>query len=52
MSAEASTELTAGAPNGMDPKLKPVLVFAWLWVASPFTYGLYKLFQKIDALFG
>lgn len=39
------------APARMDPKLKPVLVFAWLWVASPFAYGLYKLLQKIDALF-
>ncbi|WP_019876515.1 MFS transporter small subunit [Sporichthya polymorpha] len=37
--------------NGIDPKLKPVMVFAWLWVAAPFTYGLWKLFEKIDALF-
>jgi hypothetical protein len=53
MSPEVSTGTSVGAttPNGMNPKLKPVLVFAWLWVASPFTYGLYKLFQKIDALF-
>ncbi|MGQ0630237.1 MAG: MFS transporter small subunit [Sporichthyaceae bacterium] len=38
-------------PPRMDPKLRPLMVFAWIWVATPFSYGIYKLLQKIDALF-
>ena len=49
MSVDEKTE--AGAHNGIDPKLRPVLVVQWLWVAAPFTYGLWKLFEKIDDLF-
>lgn len=29
----------------------PLAVFMWLWVAAPFTYGLYQLVVKIPALF-
>ena len=35
----------------MDPKLVPVAILAWLWVAIPLSYGLWKLLDKIDALF-
>ena len=45
------TETDTGARTGIDPKLRPVMVLMWLWVASPFTYGLWKLFEKIDDLF-
>ncbi|GAA0634993.1 hypothetical protein GCM10009547_43910 [Sporichthya brevicatena] len=47
----ATETAEAHASTGIDPKLKPVMVFAWLWVAAPFTYGLWKLFEKIDKLF-
>ncbi len=49
MSAETTAETEPA--TGMDAKLRPVLAIAWIWVASPFAYGLYKLFQKIDDLF-
>ncbi|MGQ0573470.1 MAG: MFS transporter small subunit [Pseudonocardia sp.] len=29
----------------------PLAVFMWLWVAIPFSYGLYQLVIKIPALF-
>lgn len=29
----------------------PLIVVAWLWVAVPFSYGLYQLVIKIPALF-
>lgn len=48
----STEEMTPAPANRMDAKLKPVLAIAWIWVASPFAYGLYKLFQKIDDLFG
>lgn len=46
------TTPTTDAPTPMDPKLRPLLVFMWVWVAVPFSYGIFKLFQKMDALFG
>ncbi len=49
MSAE--TTETATELHRMDPKLVPLAIFAWLWVAIPFSYGLWKLLGKIDALF-
>jgi hypothetical protein len=30
---------------------KPLMVFAWLWVAVPFAYGLYELARKATQLF-
>jgi len=27
------------------------MVFVWLWVAVPFTYGLYELVRKATQLF-
>jgi hypothetical protein len=35
----------------LDSKLIPVAVVAWLWVLAPFSWGLYKLFEKINDLF-
>ncbi|MGQ0845435.1 MAG: MFS transporter small subunit [Sporichthyaceae bacterium] len=49
MSTESSE--TATAPPGMDPKLRPLAVLAWLWVLVPFGYGIYKLLEKINDLF-
>lgn len=49
MSTEATP--TSVETHRMDPKLIPVAIFAWLWVAVPFSYGLWKLLDKIDALF-
>lgn len=46
-----STETPAGTGTGMDPKLYPVALVAWLWVLLPFSWGLYKLFDKIGDLF-
>lgn len=37
--------------TGMDSKLYPVALVAWLWVLIPFGWGLYKLFDKIGDLF-
>lgn len=45
------TTPTKDAPTPMDPKLRPLLVFMWLWVGIPFSYGIYKLLEKVDALF-
>jgi hypothetical protein len=36
----------------LDSKLIPVAVVAWLWVLAPFSWGLYKLIEKINDLFG
>lgn len=30
---------------------KPLMAFAWLWVALPFAYGLYELVRKATQLF-
>jgi hypothetical protein len=46
-----SAETPAVEIDRMDRKLVPVAIFAWLWVAIPFSYGLWKLLGKIDALF-
>jgi hypothetical protein len=46
-----STE-TSEPRTGMDPKLYPVAVVAWLWVLAPLSWGLYKLLEKVNALFG
>ncbi len=49
MSTETSD--STAAVQKMDPKLIPVAVLAWIWVAIPFSYGLWKLFDKIPDLF-
>ncbi len=49
MSTETTN--TPAAVDKMDPKLVPVAIFAWLWVLIPFSYGLWKLLEKVDALF-
>jgi hypothetical protein len=46
----ATTDTTDGAARGGVPL--PVTVLAWLWVAVPFGYGLYRLVERIPALFG
>ncbi|MGQ0623548.1 MAG: MFS transporter small subunit [Sporichthyaceae bacterium] len=51
MSVDTEPSAAPDAPAGMDPALRPLMVFAWIWVATPFSYGIYKLLQKIDALF-
>lgn len=35
----------------MNPRYRPVLVFAWLWVGLPFAYGLFELVRKVTQLF-
>ncbi|MGQ0465343.1 MAG: MFS transporter small subunit [Sporichthyaceae bacterium] len=50
MSELASTESEAPA-TGMDPRLRPLAVLAWLWVLIPFGYGIAKLVEKIPDLF-
>jgi hypothetical protein len=50
------TELT-GEPPATDPADQtapsriPLLVLAWLWVALPFSYGIYELIRKVAQLF-
>ncbi|MGH3585809.1 MAG: MFS transporter small subunit, partial [Pseudonocardia sp.] len=45
MSAEpAATGRTSGSPV--------IAWLAWIWVVVPFLYGLYKLAERIPALFG
>ncbi|WP_433657759.1 MFS transporter small subunit [Nocardia sp. CA-128927] len=44
MTEPASTET---AP----PRRIPLLVFAWLWVAAPFAYGLDRLIVNLLKLF-
>jgi hypothetical protein len=41
-------------PTGtkMAPQLYPVALVAWLWVLLPFSWGLYKLLEKVNDLFG
>lgn len=51
MSAETTPTEAPVEIDRMDPKLYPVAVFAWLWVLIPFSYGLWKLLEKVDALF-
>ena len=35
-----------------DRRVSPALsALAWLWVALPFTYGVWQLFAKITQLF-
>jgi hypothetical protein len=46
-----STETTPAETSRMDPKLYPVAFVAWIWVIIPFSYGLWKLFEKIPDLF-
>lgn len=29
----------------------PLTIFAWLWVAAPFAYGVTQLFKKVALLF-
>ncbi|MFI9503402.1 hypothetical protein [Nocardia sp. NPDC052566] len=29
----------------------PLLIFAWLWVATPFAYGVYRLIVNLLKLF-
>jgi hypothetical protein len=36
----------------LSPHLRPVALVAWLWVLAPFSWGLYRLFEKINDLFG
>lgn len=31
---------------------RAIMTVAWLWVAVPFTYGLYELILKAKNLFG
>ena len=39
-------------PAGPDRRVSPALVaLAWLWVALPFSYGVWQLFTKITQLF-
>ncbi|MEV6768631.1 hypothetical protein AB0N05_08340 [Nocardia sp. NPDC051030] len=33
------------------PNRIPLLIFAWLWVAAPFSYGLYRLVVNLLKLF-
>ncbi|MGO1049479.1 MFS transporter small subunit [Crossiella sp. CA198] len=35
----------------MNPRYKPVMAFAWLWVGLPFAYGLFELVRKVTQLF-
>ena len=46
-----SVQESAPDTQKMDPKLYPVALVAWLWVLIPFSWGLYKLFDKIGDLF-
>jgi hypothetical protein len=42
------------APTDRRPhgRVSPALIaLAWLWVALPFTYGVWQLFTKITQLF-
>jgi hypothetical protein len=34
------------------PRRTVLLIVAWAWVAVPFAYGVYQLFQKLTQLFG
>ncbi len=36
---------------GIDRRYVPLAVFAWIWVAVPFGYGLYQLLTKVAQLF-
>jgi hypothetical protein len=45
------TNPSTAAPT--DRRVRPALLtLAWLWVALPFTYGVWQLFTKITQLFG
>lgn len=39
------------ASTGMAPHLRPVAAVAWLWVLLPFSWGIYKLLEKVNDLF-
>ncbi|OZM79231.1 hypothetical protein [Pseudonocardia sp. MH-G8] len=45
MNANAETTGTRSGPPA-------VAWLAWVWVVVPFLYGLYKLVERIPALFG
>ncbi|PXX69303.1 hypothetical protein DFR70_102992 [Nocardia tenerifensis] len=38
-------------PETSAPRRLPLLVFAWLWVAAPFAYGLDRLIVNLLKLF-
>ena len=35
----------------LAPHLRPVALLAWLWVLAPFSWGVYKLLEKVNDLF-
>jgi hypothetical protein len=42
----------APAAHQPDQRVHPALIaLAWLWVALPFSYGVWQLFTKITQLF-
>ncbi|WP_194834432.1 hypothetical protein [Nocardia sp. XZ_19_369] len=40
-----------GTAETAAPRRIPLLIFAWLWVAAPFSYGVYRLIVNLLKLF-
>jgi hypothetical protein len=38
-------------PSTTAPVRPGLIALAWLWVAIPFTYGVWQLFTKVTQLF-
>jgi hypothetical protein len=49
---DLTSEPPATDPAGQTaPGRAPLLILAWLWVALPFSYGVYELIRKVAQLF-
>lgn len=49
---ELINEPPAADPAGQTAASRaPLLILAWLWVALPFSYGVYELIRKVAQLF-
>jgi hypothetical protein len=43
---------TQSEPIDAPPGPPPIAWLTWAWVVIPFLYGVYKLVERIPALFG
>lgn len=52
MSATLPDGAAAPAPEYHSTIPVPLIALAWIWVATPFAYGLWQLLIKVGSLFG